>query len=104
MRVVTQIAERGALQHDRPHDAQVMRERQRLADILRPDRHAGEREHEAGQQDVRQKEHHRHLHRLQLVLRHGREGVTDRQIGGDEQRRQRGEHARDCRRSARRTA
>ena len=44
---------------------------------LRPVRHAGEREHEAGEQHVRQEEHHRHLHRLQLVLRERREGVAD---------------------------
>ncbi len=69
-----------------------MRERQCLADILRPGRHAGKRKQETGQQNIRQKKHHRHLHRLQLVLRHGRERVADRQIGGDEQRAERGEH------------
>ena len=44
-----------------------------------------------GQQNVRQEEHHRHLHGLQLVLRQRREGVADRQVGGDEQRGERGQ-------------
>ena len=54
---------------------------------LRPARHAGERKHEAGQQDGRQEEEKRHLHRLQLVLRERGERDADGQVGGDEQQR-----------------
>src|SRR5262245_54498568 len=85
-RIVTQIRNRRALEHDPAHDAKIMGERQELADPLRPRGHAREWEHETRKQDVGQEEHHRHLHRLQLVLRDGRKGVTDRKIGGDEQR------------------
>ena len=93
-----------ALEHDGAHDADVMRQRQAFADPLRPVRHAGERKHEAGQQDVRQEEHHRHLHRLQLVLRQGREGVADRQVGGDEQGAERRQQEQVADAPARRTA
>ena len=44
---------------------------------------------EARQQDIRQEEEERHLHRLQLVLGDGGEGVADGEVGGGEQRRQR---------------
>src|SRR5690606_4032515 len=50
-------------------DTQEMGEREGLAKPLRPLRHTPEREHEAGQQDGRQKEKHRHLHCLKLVSR-----------------------------------
>ena len=59
----------GAAQHDAAHEPQEMRQRQRLGDILRRPRHAGEREHEARQQDLRQEREERHLHRLELRLR-----------------------------------
>ena len=68
-------------------DAQEMRERQDFADDLRPMRHAAERKHEAGEQDRRQEEEERHLHRLQLVLRDRREGDAHREVGGDEDER-----------------
>ena len=48
-----EVRQRRAFEHDRAHDAQIMRKRQEIADPLRPHRHAGEREHEAGEQDVR---------------------------------------------------
>src|SRR5215216_632049 len=70
-RVVLQILDRRAFQHDGTHDANVMRQRQPLAEILRPDRHSREWKHESGQQNARQEEHHRQLHRLQLVLHDG---------------------------------
>ena len=52
-------------------------------------RHALEREHEAAQQDVRQQEEERHLHRLLLRLGERREEQAERQVGGDEHERER---------------
>ena len=52
-------------------------------------RHAAEGEHEAGQEDRRQEEEERHLHRLQLVPRDGGDGVADGEVGGDEEQRER---------------
>jgi hypothetical protein len=46
-RVELQIGERRSLEHEGAHDAQIMHERQRLAQPLRPARHPGEREYEA---------------------------------------------------------
>ena len=70
-----------------PHE---MGERQGLADDLRPLRHAAEREGKARQQDIGQEEEECQLHCLQLVLRDGREGVADREVGSGEKRRQGG--------------
>jgi hypothetical protein len=75
----------GALEHDAAHDAQEVRQRQQLAQDLRPARHAAEGEHEARQQDVGQEVEDRHLHALHLRARDGAEGVAHRQRGGDEQ-------------------
>ena len=52
-------------------------------------RHGLEREHEAGQQDVRQQEEERHLHRLLLRVGERREEQAERQVGGDEHERER---------------
>ena len=60
------------------HDAQEMGQRQKVSPtILRPVRHAVEREHEAGQQDRRQEEEEGQLHRLHLRAREGRERVAE---------------------------
>ena len=64
-----------------------MREREDFADHLRPVRHAAKREHEAREQNRRQEDEERHLHRLELILRDGREGDAHGEIGGDEDER-----------------
>src|SRR6516162_7032412 len=45
-RVILQVLQGRALQHDRAHDAQIMRQWQAFSDILRPDRHPQEGKHE----------------------------------------------------------
>src|SRR5512145_2916620 len=74
-----------ALQHYSADDTQEMRQRQDFAQRLRPPGHAAKRKHEPREQDRRQEEEHRHLHRLKLVLRHGREGEPDAEVGGYEE-------------------
>src|SRR6185503_11158981 len=49
------------LEQDAPHDTQEMRRRQHLTQGTGPARHAGEVKGEAGEQDGRQQEEHRHL-------------------------------------------
>src|SRR5438067_9759286 len=66
-----------------------MRQWQTLANDLRPFRHAEEGKDKAGKQHIWQKEHHRHLHGLKLVLRERRERVAKRQVGRDKQSRKR---------------
>ena len=56
-----------------------MRQRKDFAERLRPLRHAAKGKHEAGQQERRQKEEERHLHRLQLILRHRRDREAQRE-------------------------
>src|ERR1051326_9642594 len=73
-----------------------MRRRQDFTDPLRPDRHALKWKCEAGEQNRRQKEEERHLHRLQLILRDRRKSIADRKIGNDEY----GERAREQREGA----
>mmetsp|Transcript_23364 Transcript_23364/g.55522 ORF Transcript_23364/g.55522 Transcript_23364/m.55522 type:complete len:372 (+) Transcript_23364:433-1548(+) len=61
-----------------------MRQRQGLADMLRPAGHAAEREHEARQQHRGQKEEEGQLQRLQLVAGQRREGEAHAEIGQHE--------------------
>ncbi|MNR24982.1 hypothetical protein D3C85_1420990 [compost metagenome] len=66
-----------------------MRQRQQVAQVLRPHRHALEREHESGQQHVGQEIKHGQLHGLQLVLRQRRQRDAHGQVRRhEEQRRQ----------------
>ena len=74
-----------ALEQDAAHEDQEVRERQHVADHLRPLRHAAKRKHEAGEQQRRHEEEDRHLHRLQLVACNRTEGDAERQIGADEE-------------------
>src|SRR5260370_34313818 len=60
-RVVLQLRECRALEHDRAYDADKVRQRQILADHLSPARHAQKRKDEARQHHVGQKENHRQL-------------------------------------------
>ena len=76
-----------AAQHDAAHQPQEMRQRHDLRDVLRRLRHAGEREHEARQQDLRQEREERHLHCLELRLRQRRDEDAERQVRGDEHER-----------------
>ena len=80
------IAEAGALEHDFAHDAQKMRDRQAFADRFRPARHRGERKHETGKQDRRQKNEEGHLHRLHLRTRDRRDEIAEHQVRHDEKR------------------
>ena len=70
-----------ALEQNTPDNAQKVGERQRLADVLGPDRHAPEGEHEAGKQNRGQEKEKGHLHGLQLVPRQGGKGQTDSDVG-----------------------
>lgn len=92
-RLGPQIADGRAFEQDAAHDPDEMGERQALPDPLRPNRHPREWECEPGHHDIRQEEHDRHLHRLQLVPGDRGEGVTDRQVGGDEEG---GQYREDC--------
>jgi len=57
-----------------------------FADVLRPSRHLTrtEKKHVAGQQNVRQKEKHSHLHGLTLISRNGGKSDADRQMRHNE--------------------
>ena len=90
-----------SFQQNSPHDAQEMGERQDFANVLRPARHPAKREHIAGQQQRRQEEEKRHLHRLKLVLGDGREGDADGEVRHDEQKRQHHQQRHAARQSAR---
>src|SRR5262249_1184218 len=72
-----------SLEQNSADDPQEVGERKSFADDLCPSRHPAERKHEPGQEERRQKEEERHLHRLELVLRKGRERDPHRQVGAD---------------------
>ena len=64
-----------------------MRQRQDLREPLDRAWHPGEREHEPREQDRRQEHEERHLHRLELRLRAGRDQQAEGEVGDDQQHR-----------------
>ena len=88
------VGEAAALERDAAHDAQEVGERQAPARATAPAAAcASNGNMKPLQQDVRQEEEERHLHRLLLRLGERREEQAERQVGGDE-------HERRARRAA----